>query len=194
MKKTTKILAVLSIYFFLLIIDGCNDCGCSDVTLKFFDYRKIEVVVEETILNSNEALSFQFTLDSIYFLAENNSPCWNLGLINTATACSCAEPGDAGWKFPIQQIEIFSNKDFNSSLPANTSLNSIMTVNDSGQTIPLEDATQETFPQLQRENSNLSIFTSDRPDDLNEPHIFTIQFTKSNGEMISSESPPITWN
>ena len=194
MKKTTKILAVLSAYFFLLIIDGCVNCNCPEITLKYFDYRKIEIAVDDKTLDPNDNLSFQFTLDSIYFLAENNLPCWNLGLINTAAACSCNEPGDSGWKFPIQQIDIFSNKDFNSSLPANSSLNSIMTVYSSNQTTLLVEATQEIFIELQWESSNLSIFTSQRPDNLNEPHIFTIHFTKSNGEIISSQTPPITWN
>lgn len=199
MKKITKVLAALSFYFFLLVIDGCTDCGCPDISLTFFDYRKIEVSVEDEVLNSNDDLAFQFALDSIYFLALKNESCWNLGLINTALACSCNEPGDGGWKFPIQQIDIFSNKDFNSTLLANTSLNSIMTVFNSSQSTPLADANQEDFRRLEftrdiSSSSHFKIFTTEQADELNVPHIFTIQFTKSNGEIISTQTPPITWN
>lgn len=201
MKKTTKILSVLSIYFLLLIIDGCTNCNCPDNVLAFFDFKKMEQEVNGTSLSEIDQLEINLSFDSIAYLAlfEKN-PCWNLGLINSATACSCIGPGENGLKFPLSQIKITSDQAINISLPAGASLDSIFYIieldyenNERSKTL-LNDFVIANSTWLNWEGAKFQLKTVSRPEDLGVPHIFKIDFIKSNGEIVSSETPPITWN
>ncbi len=200
MKKTTKILSVLSIYFFLLVIDGCVNCNCPDNVLAYFDFQKLNQEVNSTSLSEFEQLEINMSFDSIYYLAQLENPCWKLGLINTATACSCNEPGDYGLKFPLSQIKITSDQAVNGSLPAGSSLDSVFYLieldyenNELSKTL-LIDFDLTTTDRLNWEGARFQLKTVNRPEELGVTHIFTIDFTKSNGEIISTQTPSITWN
>lgn len=202
MKKTTKIWSVLSIYFFLLIIDGCVNCKCPNNILEFFDFQKFEQNVNSTSLSEFEDLEITMSFDSISYLAQvEKKPCWNIGLMNTATACSCNDQGEGGLKFPISQIKISSNQDISPDLLSGTSLDSIFYIvelsdGDNNQ-IPkslLVDYNLSTSNWFNYEGEKFQFHSVGSVGELGVPHIFKIEFTKSNGEIISAETPPIIWN
>lgn len=200
MKKTTKILSVISIYFFLLVIDGCVNCNCPDNVLAYFDFQKLAQEVNNTSPSEFDQLEINMSFDSISYLAQLRNPCLSLGLMNTATACSCNEPGDNGLKFPLAQIKVTSDQAMSGSLPAGFSLDSTFYIieldyqnNQVSKTL-LIDFEIATTDWLNWEGAKFQLKTANPPEDLGIPHIFKIEFTKSNGEIISSETPPITWN
>lgn len=200
MKKTTKILSVLCFYFFLLVIDGCVNCRCPDNVLAFFDFQKLNQEVNSTSLSEFEQLEINMSFDSISYLAQLEYPCWNLGLINTAAACSCIAEGENGLKFPISQLSVTSDQAMNGSLPAGSSLDSSFYFveldyenNEISKTL-LIDFDVTTTNQLNWEGARFQLKTVNRPEGLGVPHIFRIDLTKSNGEIISTQTPSITWN
>ena len=122
MKKITKILAVLSFYLLLLAIDGCMNCDCPDNILGFFDFKNLKQEINTDALSSNQKLEITLSFDDVTYLAQLKQPCWNLGLINTTTACDCPQTGEGGLKFPLSGIKITSNKNFTPNYPTGTSL------------------------------------------------------------------------
>ena len=200
MKKTTKILSVLSIYLFLLVIDGCVNCNCPDNVLAYFDFQKFTQDVNSTSLSEFDQLEINLSFDSISYLAQVENPCWNLGLINTATACSCIGPGENGLKFPLSQIKVTSDQTMSGSLPSGSSLESNFYIieldyqnNQVWKTL-LTDFEIATTDWLNWEGARFQLKSITPPEELGVPHIFKIDFTKSNGEIISTQTPPITWN
>lgn len=200
MKKTTKILAVFSAYFFLLVIDGCVNCKCPDNVLAFFDFQKLTQEVNSTSLSEFDQLEVNMSFDSISYLAQLEKPCWNLGLINTATACSCSEPGENGLKYPLSQIKITSDQAMSSNLPGGSSLDSTFYLieldyenNELSKTLLIEFNTTAS-DWLNWEGARFQLKSVNPPEELGVSHIFNIDFTKSNGEIISSQTSPITWN
>jgi hypothetical protein len=200
MKKNTKIISVLSIYFFLLVIDGCVNCSCPDNILAFFDFKKLNQEVNGTSLSEFDQLEINLSFDSISYLAQVENPCWNLGLINTATACSCIAEGENGLKFPLTQINLTSDQTMSGSLPSGSSLESNFYIieldyqnNQVSKTL-LTDFEIATTDWLNWEGARFQLKSITPPEELGVPHIFKIDFTKSNGEIISTQTPPITWN
>ncbi|MFK8007033.1 MAG: hypothetical protein AB8H03_11700 [Saprospiraceae bacterium] len=201
MKKITKILAVLFIYFFLLVIDGCVNCGCPDNVLGYFDFKKFTQEINTDALSSNEKLEITLSFDEVTYLAQSKQPCWDLGLINTATACSCEDTGEGGLKFPLTEIKIISNNEISPNYPAGTFLDSSFYLiqldykNDEISTTRLSDIDfDEPFSWFNYEEGKFLFQSVGRLGELGVPHVFTIQFTKSNGEIVTSETPQIIWN
>ena len=200
MNKTTKILAVLFIYFFLLVIDGCVNCKCPDNILGYFDFKKLTQEVNSTSLSEFAQLEITSSYDDISYLAKVEQPCWNLGLINTATACSCLEAGGNGLKFPLTDIKISSDQEMSPSLPAESSLDSSFYIieldnnsNEISKTL-LADYNLNEASWFNWEGVMFKFQSVNRPEELGIPHIFKIEITKSNGEIIFTQTQPITWN
>ena len=58
----------------------------------------------------------------------------------------------------------------------------------------LTDFDLATSDWLNWEGARFQLKSINPPEELDIPHIFKIDFTKSNGESISSQTPSITWN
>ncbi len=149
----------------LAFFEACigTSCDCPN-TLPFFNFEKLKV---ETIHQNTfgEPLRLALTADSVIFLAKCQSKWPNF--TPSAFGCSCLENGDRGPKIPILGFNIIADQDFNDSLPAGVSLNSLFFATDSYYSItekleptrlfPLDDLTNLTPFSYGQEQSLLLI-------------------------------------
>lgn len=175
-----KILLLLGGFFiFQLVISCCRDAK------EFIDFTKIELIVEQEGVITNDSLSIIVFPEDFRYVAGSFS---NFGFNNTM-AFSCEE-GWGGMKFPVQSVEITSNKDFDKDHLAGTSLNDLFM-----QFGPDENF-KYTFQMIEAEGfmdsggTDLKLFIAPS---LDKTHEFTLTFSKSDGTVISGTTDAIEW-
>lgn len=198
MKKQTKILFVFAAYFCLLFLDSCStpddggiNCGGTNQP-PFYDFQSLNITTEQNEISNGSTLQLAVELKELSYLTFHQ-PNFSLGLINKAYGCSPLPPGYDGPKFPIEKIEFTSDQDFN-NIPADSSLNELLTIEYINDEIPLNQATIKQLNFQEPEWTN-KIFTIDEtPDELNIEHTITLKITKSNGEIVENSISGIVWN
>lgn len=110
------------------------------------------------------------------------------GLMNSAYATTCEEPGDEGLNDKVKGLIITSNSDFN-DIPAGESLNELITVN--RQKIKDWIFRSENWSFRSR-RMNEFIFL-EQPE-IGSNHIFTIQFTMESGKILEQDTEAVQWN
>jgi|GEM_PF-2531268 len=175
--------------------DSCGGQGCPAIEFPFIDYESISVTETQLTIAPGEALFLNVIARDIEYLACHQTPKkLQLGLLNSAWACSCLGNGSSGDKFPIQSINIYPNKPFKMGRPIESPLNdyfSAVTQEFTGpKATPLDEVSAANSIRL---NQAMTIQGSERPDNLDESYIFTIEITKSNGEQLTVETQEIKW-
>ncbi len=195
--KFKKLILLSLLYPILLVIDGCIMCKCPDV-VPFFDYENVDIISNQDSLLANNGEIFEMSLlpqDVNYLVCK---PGFSLGLINSALACSCIYNGFEGAKFPTTSLNIFANRSFHDSIPVTENLNDLFQIeyyeNGENKLKPLASASLEEIAFL-ADFQPLDLFLEASPDSmaLDEPFIFKVEITKSNGEIVEGFSPEIKW-
>ena len=176
---------ILAFVLTLNLVSFFNSCKCPDE--RYLDYEGIEAKVSETTISKDKYLEIDISKTGVYYLAATK-PQWNWG--NTIYATSICEPGYAGEKFSIVKISVSSSADFDKDHLAGENLDDLLLVygsNKEGKTVLgfLKDFTID-------EVNAWFIYIKERPE-LDKTHVFTIEFEKSNGEILSCVSKEITW-
>lgn len=111
MGKFYKLSIVLLTVFFLRMLASCCE------NHKYYDYATLGILTLKTTLTSQDSLVFILEPPVINYLADLST---GFGF-NQAYGYQC-EGGWGGMKFPIEQIDIICNNDFDAAHPAGTSL------------------------------------------------------------------------
>jgi len=167
------------------ILGFVNSCECPPE--KYYDYTSLIVSAYDPVIEQSERMSIEINIGDKYYLASNAN---QSRFANSAYATSTCEKGYAGEKYPLIGISVTSDSDFNDEFPAGSELSSIVKVygTDSNGTYGEGYLNQFTI-----ENTNPGFYFLDLRPDADPIHIFTVTFEKSNGEFVSVEVPPITW-
>ena len=176
------------------IVDSCEN-GCPIAEFPFMDYKGILATPNQLTLASGQALFLTVTAQEIEFIACHDvQRTWQLGLLNTALACSCLGNGSKGDKFAIEALNLYSDKPFTSGRPVDVPLNDLFSVESRDEngfrTTPLEEVTASNPIRL---NGSMTIQGSARPEELDQAFVFTIEILKSNGERLTVETEAIKW-
>ena len=112
------------------------------------------------------------------------------GLMNSALATSCEEPGDNGLKDKIENFFITSNSEFN-EIPIGESLNEFIIVNNRKKSIADWISTSDTW--MFRYGNFSELVFIEKPE-ISSTHIFTLKFVLESGNTIEQSTEEIQWN
>ena len=186
-----KISLVLVFTVFLGILDACIDCGCGK-TLPYFDFSSLALTATAPAIDG-KPLQINVRPDDLTYLA-----CLHPRLLSAAYACSCNENGDQGPKYPLAEISVTADRDFNAALPAGAELNSLFRLTNALQTTP--EHPLDTISRLQYwaygfspYESGFTLHCQATPDSSGLAFRFTITLKKSDGSAVSGETEAISW-
>lgn len=190
-----KVFLIVVVFNLTAIVQsGCfNPCNCPP-PIPFFDYSAFSAFAG---FETETLLAINLYLEEYDFLAfhrnpENLNP--GFSFYNSAMACSCIPDGNDGPKYPIESIDIFSDKVFKDGISESTNLNSYFEVRGLDYE-PVFPADGDIMVDFSVYNSpSLRLTTEENPDDLTQNYTFEIRITKSNGETLVSFSNPVKWN
>ena len=178
-----KLLIIISFFFFLSVF---NYCKCPPE--RYFDFNSIEVRVDNIIIPQNGKLEMRIIQTDIIHLTKRTN--YHLDFGGTAYATSVCEPGYDGEKYPVVRVRVSSDSDFNENYLAGNDLTDIIKVNVVRNGKIVLDYLKNC--QIDRYTFYNILFIEERPT-ISKTHIFTVEFEKSNGEIITGISPEITW-
>lgn len=177
---------------------GCIDCGCEPDTPPFFDYHFLSIQPNSTQFfhMQNSGLELEASIDSIEFLAESVKTIpfiW----ASATYACSCEEPGDHGNKYPITSIDVWATPSFRNDLDRTNNINHFFYTEIRNRfgthDIPLAEDTLYPLAPFNRYYNESFLLQTDSIPDVAGTYQFTITITKSNGEALTTQTEPITW-
>lgn len=179
----------------LFLIDACIgiDCNCPPDVKDFFDYSEAELRSESTLLARESGWFGFYEIQDPEFIADAAVPsCRGSWLFGSAWACSCIEAGSEGLKFPVVEINIYSNADYTASIAAGESLNTIVEVRNpqTGEQQRLSDTAD--INELFTIYSDIRFSVPEAPS-ADTIHTFTVEVIKSDGDTITTVSEEITW-
>lgn len=160
----------------IMVYESC--CGVPD-----FPYREIvrmDLFTEKAQLDALDSLKLQLIpIDYKYYAS-------SVGLISSAYAWECESDGYLGHKFKYSQIEIFSDKDFDSTHPAGALLNDLFFVKPAYENVfkPF-NGTIPTDSLIMDLVQGAYLITGERPLN-NQAHHLTISILNENGTKVSS--------
>lgn len=111
------------------------------------------------------------------------------GLMNSAYATSCEEPGDDGLKNEIESFIVTSNSDFN-EISAGEPLNELLIANSKKTII---DWISNSHSWMFRYDKFGELMFIEKPE-ISSSHIFTLKFVLESGEIIKQNTDEIQWN
>lgn len=177
----TKI-AIITIGFFLIqFIFSC----CKDV--QYYDFTEMSVVLSDTSIKIEDNLSIELLANDVEYLSNNFS---SLGY-TTAFATSC-DKGWGGMKYPFEKIEIISDVNFSSKLPAKEDLTSLFQIKIFSRNGGFNFVPVEEIDFKERQTTNIEFLLKERPE-MEDTHSFTIKLVKSNEEEIIIKTEEIIW-
>ena len=176
----------LVIIIFCNFLSLFNSCKCPPE--RYFDYKSLNVMAEKTFITLNDRLLLRIGFVEIEYLA-TNTPRVRFG--GYAYATSVCEKGYDGEKYPVVNIRVYSNSDFNENYLAGEDLTDIIKVygNNSKGEYVLDFLKNLSFDNL---INTRFLFIEERPI-ISKKHTFTVEFEKSNGEIVSGISQEIVW-
>ncbi len=166
---------------------GLSNCGCDPVP-PFIDFSEIDVHALQTEIEIE---------DTLFFYIDPSNPTYIGQLIyeafapQKAFATKCVGPGDQGMKFPIEEMNIISTKDFDSEHPAGSSLNDLFLLKTFSDYVPLSDSLINSN-RLNFGQYDVQVILN-QPPNLSNEHTFLFELIKSNQEVILGRSEEITW-
>jgi hypothetical protein len=181
MKK--KMLLLLLLLNVAGLIDAC-ECPPE----RYFDYTAL-IIESKVFVESDQDLVLNVNPHDIYYLTENSGN-FKLGFGMEWYATSVCDKGYDGEKYPLTEVSVISDSDFDTAHPAGSSLNDLIKVyytDEHGET-SLVLLSQHLISDI----NPYYLFIEARPTTSNS-HTFTISFTKSNNETASGSSSQITW-
>lgn len=172
---------------FSLSLLGLSNCFC-DPAPPYVDFSEIDIHSLETEVTVGDSLLLYLDPREPVYISERVIQALSF---SKAYATSCPNPGEAGMKFPIENMAITSNHDFDSGHKAGENLNDLFLVRTYTDWVPLSDSII---------NSNILSFgfyevqllLVNSPS-LNTNHTFSIELIKSNQEVIVGNSEEIIW-
>ena len=158
----------------LTLFINCGDCPPE----RYYDYKGIEITHYENYIPKDKYLSMRVDYLDIYYLAQN----FRFDFGSSLYATSVCEKGYDGAKYLLEEINIYSNSPFDDNHPAGTKLNDIFQVYGTNSEGKYGLGYLKDF-SITKVNEGF-FFLKTRPI-INKTHIFTIEFKKSNGEIVS---------
>lgn len=178
-KKVLVIMLTLNLFNAISCFDVCED-------FKYMDYQNIRVLVENPYVQEGDSLAFGINFENIEYMALRKS---NINFGNEVYASEC-DKGYGGDKYPLTRITITCDSDFNAQHPANTSLNDMVSASGIGTDGAWVMGKVSDF--LPSDVNTGYMYLSERPDTHQNLRI-TVEFEKSNGDVLSSTSELIAW-
>lgn len=177
------------------ITDSCAGQGCPIVEFPYYDYEQVSIEENQTSLAPGDPLFLTlFPRDLNYIACQRPLQPSYLGLLNRAYACSCVGNGFRGDKFPLEAITIYADKPFKEGRPKDAPLNEYFSVvwqSDGGErVVPLNEVSSNSAVRL---NGNIRIQGTERPDQVEESYVLTVELLKSNGEKVLVDTQPLRW-
>ncbi|MCP1995569.1 hypothetical protein L1275_001340 [Flavobacterium sp. HSC-61S13] len=167
------------------IISLLNSCHCA--TERYFDYKGIE---SSALLRSSSderpILLITTTYKDTYHLAQSK-PQFTFG--TSAYAMSGCEKGYDGEKYLVEKISIKSNADIDDQHPAGTELRDLLKTYNH---IDYNTTDLVYLSEIDFKRANKNFLYLDLTPTAAK-HIFTVEFTKSNGEVLTAITPEINW-
>lgn len=186
----SKVTFLFTVYLTLNFAEACKkvDCECPSV-LPYFDYKSLQVEANTNV--SSGFLRLDISADSVEYLASAKRP--EFSFLSSAYACDCALEGYNGYKYGIQSLNIYADRDFNDTLPSGASLNPIFfqSGGDVLVSMGMSDFQPYDFHRLESGIGPLSVFTSEKPTELNTAFRFRIEIVKSSGDILAVETGDI---
>ncbi|GGB76509.1 hypothetical protein GCM10007424_15650 [Flavobacterium suaedae] len=171
--------------FFGLNLFGFVACfNCEE--WKYIDYNGIEVEVRNPVVSVNDSLSFGYKTTGSEYLAITKS---FSHFSNTVYAFDC-DKGYGGDKYPLVSISITSDTDFDETHPAGTELNDIIYTRG---TIEGEYGVYGTLPEFDPSTINTYYMYLKAIPNNDNPHRFTIEIERVNGDVMTATSEEIVW-
>lgn len=171
----------LGILFFLTLglylLDAC--CGRST---PFFDYNKLTITSSQILLTASQdtLVALRVAPDELKYLASS----YRLTVTPAAYGTTCPQPGEDGTKYKMTAIEISADKDFNDTLPAGASLNSIFY---NGRATGTPESVAKNISELEFPDPgwDFLVFTPEKPTQIDQPFDLTVKITKADGSVAS---------
>ena len=173
-KKT--LVAIIFLNFLCLF----NSCECPPE--RYFDYKSLKV---EASLDSR--LCLRVSPAEIEYLAKNTT---STGFGGYAYATSVCEKGYDGEKYPVVNVQVYSNSDFNENYLAGNDLIDLIKVYCYRDEVSVLDFFK-SFSIGEKVNPWF-LFVEEKPT-ISKKHTFIVEFEKSNGEIVSGISQEIAW-
>lgn len=176
-----KSIIILWIIFTIQFIISC----CSQV--KYFDFDEISVEVSNTTIEQGEELNLKIGAVDLKYISFNHT---DFGFSN-ALAFDC-DDGWGGMKYPLKEIRITSDSNFNDEHLADELLNDLFQVeiykgnNETG-FVPLSDVEIDNVYA-----AYIELLLTEKPT-LSNTHKFKITLTKSNDEELIADSEAVIW-
>ncbi|MCK7591750.1 DUF5034 domain-containing protein [Subsaxibacter sp. CAU 1640] len=164
-------------------------CGCPDEN--YVDFSEISLLPDFNIVSEGEFLNLYVSIEDLYYTTSVNSFS-NLNYIaNATTVC---EKGRDGLKYPIVNVSVFSDSDFDSEHPAGTDLSDIFKAYGLYEYNGTLTPTDYDFINLLDPAylTGTSYVMESRPQ-IDMTHRFEVRFEKVNGEIVNGFSEEITW-
>jgi hypothetical protein len=178
--KATLFILVL---FCLRSITSCTSC-CENVA--YYDYTSMTVWVEGDSTITKDSLFIYLSPSDLYYLASYTP---NLGF-ETVLATSCNE-GSEGMKFPIKNVEITSNANFNDQYSTGEDLANLFQIK---KPVP-NTGISKFFPlpeQDELQGENFLLLLTERPTE-DSIHQFTFKLTKSDNTVMTMTTETVRW-
>jgi len=175
-----------------LLFSGILGCGCfndgsewniESFTVSIFDKNGMQPT-DGVIEGDSIVLEVFFEPEYVEFNANPLS-----GLMSSAIATTCEEPGDDGLNITVNSFLITSNADFNET-PAGESLNEFIIVNGN---LSLEEWIEISHRWGYQNYGRSGLTFIEKPGD-SSSHIFILQFVMESGEIIEQKTEEIQWN
>ena len=154
-------------------------CFCESAKYPFYDFHRLQVTCRQEVVAKDSIWGFDVRVDSVKYVAS----VYQTVLTTPAFGTSCPEPGENGPKYEPTQIKIFADKDFNDTLKAGASLNSIFYAYDQTQSLAVSKAAGKIGLYLYPGIYDF-IYTPYLPKDTSLTYDITIRITKSNAEEV----------
>ena len=183
MKKTFILLIFLGI---LYVTPSCLEKLCANK--KYLDFNTISIHVNSTEILQGDSLAFEIRMTDGYFLGWHSPP---FSLINNAYAIVYCDEGWGGLKYPLTNIEITSDSDFNDDYPANTLLNELVRI-DEWVIASREFKNRKLNEASISNNLENKMYISQKPERSKE-HVFKVRLFKSDGSVIEAVTDQVVW-
>ena len=182
---------IKKVILFLVLYTGIIGCGClnggTEWNIEDFSVRVIDKNANPPLNGIIEGDSLTLLIQFEAEFVESNSNPLN-GLMSSALATTCEEPGDDGLNDKIKNFFLTSTAKFN-EIPIGESLTALVSVN--GESITEWISDSDFWMYNYDSNSGLTFL--EKPE-ASSKHIFTLRFVMESGRTIERSTSEIQWN
>jgi hypothetical protein len=174
--------------------------------LPYWELKGVNIFHRSSLYNSSTGPSIN-TSDSLvlaiecgldYLAIENTSlNSWNNPFISSSFATQPPLHGYEGSRDPIRKVKVYSDNMIGSYMP-NMDLSPIITTWNEGSsrlyTGLSPEMINDEFTKGTRGGGYIELTVTDRPNNANTKHVFTIELETRSGKMYTAQTDTITWN